>query len=182
MKKIILIIVIIGLIIGCYLIYNNIQKEKLLTKDNMNIIENNYKELTNNVNDYNTIRKELNDKLSLFFYDNYLKEKNKYEEILNKYNDTITKIDSNINNIDTRCNVIYKKIDINKICSSYKTLYEKLINLYVKDLKTYNDKVTGYNDYKKAEEQLFNMIHNNYIDYNKDEIYEGISSNEEVEE
>ena len=99
MKKIVLILVIIGLIIGGYLIYKNIQDTEILTKENINIIENNYKELTNNVNDYNTIRKELNDKLSLFFYDNYLKEKSKYEEMLNKYNETITKIDENINNI-----------------------------------------------------------------------------------
>jgi len=68
---------------------------------------------------------------------------------------------------------------LNKICNNYELLYEKLVNLYVKDLNNYNSKIKGYNEYKNTNEELFKMIHNDYIDYDEDGIKEGISSEEE---
>ena len=85
----------------------------------------------------------------------------------------INKIDDYVETINSKCNVIYSDIEVNKICDSYDTLYEKLINLYVQDLNNYNNKITSYNEYKKESIELFNQIHKDYIDYNKDNTYEG---------
>ncbi len=179
MKKVVSAVIILIIILLAVFIYLSIQKEQELYKENISTIENNYSKLTDDVNNYNSIRKELNDKITNFFYDKYLKEKESYEEILNKYNDIIVKIDNDIANINSKCDVIYKDIEINKICNSYKTLYEKLVNLYVKDINNYNHKITGYNEYANKNEELFKMIHEDYIDYNEDGNFEGNSSNEE---
>ena len=76
-------------------------------------------------------------------------------------------IAGNVSEINSKCNVIYSDISVNKICDSYSILYEKLINLYVMDLNNYNNKISSYNEYKKDDISLFNMIHNEYIDYIK---------------
>ena len=182
MKKVIVVLIILLVLGFGIFVYTSFQKEQKISYENAKIIETNYAELTDNVNTYNEIRKELNNKLSSFFYDKFLKEKESYEEILSRYNDIIVKIDNNVSNIDSKCNIIYKNIEINRVCNSYKTTYEKLINIYVKDLINYNNKIKGYNEYKNAEEELYKMIHEDYIDYNSDSLYEGKSSNEEIEE
>jgi hypothetical protein len=97
-----------------------------------------------------------------------------------KYNENIKKIDSNIANIEPKCNVIYKELSVNKICDSYKELYEKLINLYISDIENYNNKITSYNEYKKESINQFEMVHKEYIDYNLDQIYKGKDENNET--
>lgn len=158
----------------------NIKKEKALIKENIEIIKTNYENLSNNVEEYNKIRSEHNNKMTNFFYETYLKNKEEYEKTLNDYNNIIIKIDTSIENINKKCNqTIYEDSNIVNICSNYEVLYEKLINLYVTDIKNYNKNVAGYNEYKKDNVQLFEMIHSEYIDYNNDSKYEGIDNYEE---
>lgn len=139
----------------------------------MGIIKDNYNELSIVVDEYNQIRTELSSKLNNFIYENNSKEQEEYIELLTKYNN-IKNIDKNIDNINSRCTTIYKDSDVNKICDTYKVLYKKLINLYVSDLTNYNNKIASYNEYKNKEISLFQLIHDNYINYNKDEVYEGV--------
>ena len=63
--------------------------------------------------------------------------------------------------------------------TSYKKLYEKIINLYVMDGNNYNKRVEGYNSYKNDSIELHDIKYKDYIDYNNDNKYEGIDSNEE---
>ena len=176
-NKKIKLIIIIGIILVTILILSlfiiNIINDKKETNKNMDIINNNYNELSTNVKEYNQIRTELSSKLNNFIYEKYSEEHDSYVDILNRYNDNIKKIDLNIKNINDLCNVIYNDISVNKICNSYKDTYEKLINLYVSDLTNYNNKVSSYNEYKEADISLFELIHKDYIDYNNDKKYEG---------
>lgn len=174
--SLILVIVVIIFII-------NIYKEKKTSLKNIEIIKNNYSELSTNVTDYNKIRENLSEKLNNFTYEKFPKEYEDYNELLKSYNDNIEKIDNNISNINSKCNNIYNDISVNKICDSYKILYEKIINLYVIDLTNYNNKVTSYNEYTNNNIEVFNMLHEDYIDYNNDSIYEGKNiENEENKE
>lgn len=181
-KKIILIssLVLIIIIIVVILVMGIINDKKESSK-NMELINDNYELLGTNVNEYNQIRSELSNKLNNFIYADYEKEHNEYVLILTKYNNNINLIDDNVKIIDSKCNVIYNDISVNKICDSYKVLYEKLINLYVMDLNNYNRKIGSYNEYKKEDISLFNMIHSEYIDYNDDGKYEGVVSDGEEE-
>lgn len=179
-KKRIIIGIIISLIIitGAIIINIKIKKDNTLKEENKIAIKNNYNDLSKEVDNYNKIREEYIELASDFFYETYTDKHNDYIEILNKYTDTMNNITKNIDNIDSRCNIIYDDININKICNSYKTLYEKLINLYIYDIKDYNKKITGYNDYMNKNIDIYNIEYKEYIDYNKDGKYEGIDLNE----
>jgi len=182
-KRFILIlsIIIISIIILLATIFIiNITKDKKITEQNMQIIKDNYNELTATVSEYNQIRTDLSNLLNDFVYEEYPTKHEEYTNLLTKYNNNIKNIDKNILNIHDRCNVIYNDISINKICDSYQELYEKLVNLYVTDLTNYNNKITSYNEYKKEDKyQVFELIHKEYIDYNEDKKYEGQDANNE---
>lgn len=179
MKKIIALVVFLVLISLGIFAYFNIKEDINKTNNAIDLIKENYEELTINVNTYNDTRSSLNDKLSNFFISTYKSEQEEYNLILDNYNNVIELIDNNISNISSNCNTLYKDLEINKICSTYQVLYEKLINLYVKDLNIYNNKVAEYNNEKKESIPNKNMIHNEYIDYNNDNVYEGITNEEE---
>ena len=176
MKKkkslILAIVVIIFVTIITILVLTTVKASKR-TKNNLNIIKSSYNVLSVSVNDYNDIRTEYTNMLADFYLDTYEAKRESYTELLTKYNKTIETIDSSVARIKLRCNQLYNDNDVNTICNNYESLYEKLINLYVSDLKNYNDKVTKYNEYKKTELELFPMIHEDYIDYNNDSVYEG---------
>lgn len=148
-------------------------------KENIDIIKNNYQSLVDEIANYNEIRSEYIKLSQNFYLETYAENHDKYLDILTKYNENIKKIDTSVNNISKPCKKIYKDKDINKICSSYSKTYEKLVNLYVGDLFTYNKNITKYNTYKNVSLDSFKMIHSDYIDYNHDGIYEGKNNYEE---
>jgi len=180
-KKVILIGVGVMILVIIIILVIGIVNDKRESNENMGLIKDNYELLSNNVTEYNQIRSDLSNKLNNFIYDDYSKEHDSYVELLTKYNNNIGLIAGNVSEINSKCNVIYSDINVNKICDSYGLLYEKLINLYVMDLNNYNYKISSYNEYKKDHISLFNMIYNEYIDYNDDGKYEGVSSDGEEE-
>jgi len=181
-KKIILISgIVLVVLVSIIVIVIGVVKDKKESSKNMDLIKDNYELLSTNVNEYNQIRSDLSNKLNNFIYADYNKEHDDYVLILNRYNNNIGLIDENVKVINSKCNVIYSDISVNKICDSYKILYEKLINLYVMDLNNYNNKISSYNEYKKEDIELFDMIYNEYIDYNDDGKYEGVSNDGEEE-
>lgn len=178
-KQIIMIIGILLIIfLGAFIVYN-INKSKKINLENTNIIKEAYNNLTVDIKEYNGIRTEYNEMLSNFIMDNYEEEKPKYTTLLNNYNETIKKIDASVNKLDSKCNVLYNDATINKICSNYKQMYEKLINLYITDINKYNSNIAKYNEYKNDSLSPFEKVHNDYIDYNNDGNYEGSDNNEE---
>ncbi|MBQ9854413.1 MAG: hypothetical protein IJO57_05225 [Bacilli bacterium] len=168
MKKVIILFIMLLLVGGVSFFVINLKKEQKELASNMKQIKDSYELLNGNVSSYNSIRSEISVKLANFFYDSYKNNKSSYDDIFIRYNTTISEIDKNIANIDKYCDVLYKDSNVNKICGSYKSLYEKLVNIYVSDLNNYNEKISGYNEYKKDDIPLFTMIHSDYIDYDKD--------------
>ncbi len=154
-------------------------RDKQNTKNNMESINKNYQSLTVNVTKYNEIRTKYSSLSSVLIMDSYDKKHEEITALLNEYNDVMKKIDNNIININLRCKGLYNDIEINKICNSYKVTYEKIVNLYVDDLKQYNDFIVKYNEYKMKELPVIDMVHEEYIDYNNDTIFEGSSNNED---
>ena len=181
-KKIIISIIVIVLIIIIsllILLIGKIKNDKQISNENIEIITINYEKLSKNIDDFNQIRNEYVELSSEFFYETYLEEEKKYLDILSRYKDNINKITLNINNIDDKCYMLYDDLSINKKCNTYKIIYEKLINLYIRDVKDYNNKIDGYNNYKNSNINFFEIEYKDYIDYNNDNRYEGIDNNEE---
>lgn len=183
-KNIVFYIIGIIILIGIFILFISIINGKKEASKNMAVIRSSYTSLSESVNTYNEIRTELGDLLNNFMYDSFNEEQDKYKDIFIKYDEVIKKIDSNISNIDDRCNYIYSDNEVNKICNNYKGIYEKLINLYINDIDNYNNKVSSYNEYSNSDIELVSKLYDDYIDYNKDGIYEGkdISNEEDKEE
>ena len=98
---------------------------------------------------------------------------------LEEYNKEMKNIDTYITNIKMRCTGIYNDSEINKVCNSYKTVYEKIVNLYISDIDNYNNFITKYNENKNDKLELIEKIHKDYIDYDEDGIVYGGASDEE---
>jgi len=167
---------------GIGVILFNIVKEKEAINEKIDKINKDYKELSEVVNTYNEIRTKYIDLTSNFILDKYKDNHEEYVELFTNYNNAINEIDNLVKDISTNCNYIYKDKNANNICSSYKILYEKLVNLYVGDLLDYNIKLSKYNEYKNDNIPEFKMVHNDYVDYNNDNVYEGRDTSEENKE
>lgn len=179
-KKSILIGIILIIFIAFVVIFVlTTRKDKLETERNMENIKKNYNLLTTSVNYYNEIRTKYATMSSVLLMDKYEESHEEYTKLLTDYNKVMKDIDTYITNISFRCNNKYSDTEINKVCDNYKELYEKLVNLYVNDLNNYNKFIDKYNDYKNTELEKFEMIHNDYIDYNNDNVYEGREEREE---
>ena len=172
-KNLIISIIIVIIVLLIALIIINISKSKKQTNINKEMIIKSYNNLTTSVKSYNEVRTKYDEMTKDFVLSTYKSKQTEYEELLNKYNDIIKNIDSEVTQLNGYCTQLYDDGEVNKICDGYKNLYEKLINIYVTDLNNYNDKIKAYNEYQNESLKLFTMVHNDYIDYNEDKIYEG---------
>lgn len=149
---------------------NNQEETKI---DNISTIREVYATLSDNVNENIEIRKQLLDKLNVFDTTKYETEHNEYTELLDEYNTNIINIDENVKIMDSKCNQEYEDTTINIFCRGYSDLYEEVINIYVDVIDDYNSKITDYNAVNATNHELYNMIHKDYVDINKDGTYRG---------
>ncbi len=151
-----------------------VSKERKESKNNMEIIRKNYHMLSESVTKYNEIRTKYSELTGVLVIDKFKEKQEEINKLMDEYNKEIENIDTYISNINLRCDGrIYNDSEITKVCDSYKETYEKLVNLYVGDVKNYNEFITKYNETKKESLELFVGIHKDYIDYNKDNAYTG---------
>ena len=172
MKKKLIITSLIIIVIVLILLLVKINQEQTKTRNNIEIIKQNYEELKININNYNSDRSKLinnND-----YYQETFKES--YEElikILSSIDNDTSKITKNIENIDNCCqNKFYKDSNITNICKKYKTTYEKTVNTFINDINDINLLIEKYNN--ETNSNLVKYSSNNikdYIDYDKDGKY-----------
>ncbi len=169
------IIVLTGLIIAIII---GIKSSKE-AKNNAEYIRKNYNLLADKITKYNEIREEYTNMSKVLLMDSYMDSHNDYVELIDNYGSVVTDIDSYISNINFRCNRLYSDKEINNICNNYKKIYEKLVNLYVNDINSYNDFLDKYNKYKDSSLEKIVLVHKDYIDYDNDGVYEGKIESEE---
>lgn len=167
-KKLIISIIAIIAITVVLIMVLVISKEQKEKKNNMEIIEKNYKLLSESVKSYNEIREKYSEMSLVLLMDNYKDKHEEFVKLFDDYNKDMENIDNYITNINVRCGTIYKKSEVNKICSNYKSMYEKLVNLYISDVDNHNDFIKKYNESKNEELELIDMVHERYIDYDED--------------
>lgn len=176
MKRNLPIILIVLSLIVCTaaIIFAIINHREKTLDENVIIIRDIYGELSNNVTDNILIRKDVIDKLSLYNLDTYADEHNEYQELMNKYIENVKKIDSNIETLDSICDVQYEDNTTNVLCRSYDELYEEVVNIYITNINNYNNKLIGHNQKKKTNYTKYELIHEDYVDLNKDGTYQGL--------
>lgn len=168
---ILIVIVVIGILINNFI--KSINEDKRITIENIEIIEESYKELKKEVENYNNSRKEIATFINNFYYDTIENSYQSNLELLKKHDNTIGKITEKINILNKKCNIVYNDTQINNICNNYKKDYEVIINVFINDINNYNNKLSSYNKDNNKELELFKSeFATDYIDYNKDKIYE----------
>lgn len=179
-KKMVLVISILVIVITFLVVFLvNVGKDSKNTKLNVESIKKSYNLLTDSVDKYNAIREEFNTLSNGIILDKYKEKHEEFSTLLTDYNKTISNIDNYVANINAKCTLVALSNEVSNICDGYGITYEKLINLYVSDINKYNEIITKYNEYKKEELPLFEAVHEDYIDYNDDKIYEGRDSSAE---
>lgn len=168
---ILFILIIIGIIASNFI--KNIKEDKKITKQNIEIIETNYEKLKKEVENYNNSRRKIATFINNFYYDTIENNYQNNLDLLEKHDDIVETITEKINILDKKCNTLYNDPKIDNICNNYKKDYEIIVNVFINDLNNYNNKLITYNKDNNKELLLFkseNAI--DYIDYNKDKIYE----------
>lgn len=178
-KKLIIGVIIIIVITAILILALTVSKDRKENKQKMDDIRKNYALLTTSINNYNEIRSKYNEMSSVLLIDSYKDKHEEIKDLLDEYNKEMKNIDTYIGNINFRCNGIYNNSEISKICKSYKTVYEKLVNLYISDIDNYNSFITEYNKNKNESLETIDKVHDDYIDYDNDgNIYGGVDSDE----
>ena len=167
-KKLIIGIISIILVTAITIFVLMIAKDRKEKKNNMEIIRNNYNLLATSINNYNEIRSKYSEMSTVLIIKSYKDKHEEFVTLLAEYNKEMKNIDNYISNIKMRCTGIYSDSEINKICSSYKTVYEKVVNLYVSDIDNYNNFITKYNESKNESLEIVEKVHEDYIDYDGD--------------
>lgn len=172
-KKIIVFgIIIIGTILFIGLFINRVNNDKEKIEKNIGLIKDSYNSLKEEVGKYNDKRNEISMFINNFYYDTIEEKHSSNIENLNKYDTIIKNITDVIEELDNLCNIKYTDEGVDKICSSYKTDYETLVNVFVNDFKIYNNKIQKYNTDNNGSLDLFESKYiNAYIDYNNDNVY-----------
>lgn len=177
MSKKTLIISLLGmltvLILLVALILFNLNNQEETLQENIKKINSNYASFSTNVTDNESLRKALIEKLDNFNEKTYEDEIGEYERIIKKYDKNIEYIDSLVEDMEERCKHKYEDLNTQILCKGYAGLYETTVNKYVTNVKKYNDKVTQYNNKNNKNIETHKMVHNDFIDYDKDGKYKG---------
>ena len=159
------------LLIAIVLFSINNQEEQL--QENMKKINSNYAGFSTNITDNDAIKKDLIEKLENYSIDTFEDELGDYDRILKKYDKNIKYLDSLVEDMEKRCKHKYEDVNTQMLCKGYAGLYETTVNKYIVNVKKYNEKVEEYNQNKNKNIKTHEMVHNDYIDYDKDGKYKG---------
>ena len=181
MRKIIVIIIVVlilitGGILGVKIISDSASKLNKEYKEAKKELKVNYDSLSKNVETYNEIRSTLAELMtSAAYYEDYPNVNEDLAQLYQEYDLLISGITVDIKKINESCLINYMEKEYIDICNNYPLIYEKIINVYVDDIASYNELITNYHNWaSKDEYDLFKSNNiNDYLDYNGDGIYEG---------
>ncbi len=157
----------------------SIRRDKLETKKVMNTIVKKYDGFEKKVLKFNEVRDEV---YTTIFSDTY------YDAIGSSYSDnnnkikkleeTVDEMEKSASQLKKYCkNAYYSDSEVNKKCSSFKSLYEEVINSFVSDIDKYNKVLDNYNTYIKetggTETLEKYSTKNKYIDFDGDKEFVG---------
>ena len=124
--------------------------------------------------------------LSNLYYDNMFETDGIIKVELNDYEKLVDELSNNAKVLNNLCeDVYYPDGNVNNKCFNYKSIYEQVVNYFISDINVYNKNVKSYNDYQTGLGSS-NLVKEyktkkKYIDYNNDNVYEGKEEEENIE-
>ena len=129
----------------------SIRKDKAETKKVMNIIVKKYDTFEKKVLKFNEVRDEVYTTVFADTYYDVIKESySDYNNKMKGLEEAIDEVEKSSSKLKEYCrNAYYSDSDVNRKCSSFKSLYEEVINSFVSDVDKYNGVLDNYNNYIK---------------------------------
>ena len=183
MKKIgisILAILLLGITIG--LIYTkNFAEDKNKSIQKMNQIKESNNILKKSIISYNKNKKTITEYLSIYYEEQFIKDYPNIIELFTKNETIINQVSQQEKILNGNCkNQIYQDKEVNNICKTHANTYQKLLEVYQRDIESFNQTITIYNDNTKEKLNLFQSkyIKNNNLN-TKNDVTTGIANTEE---
>ena len=163
------------LVVGCGSSYiSGLQNDHKKVNKRMHDVTDTYKEFTINVKLFNEERDILHKTtLSNTYYDVFYTNDKGIKNSISNYEAMLDEINKKVVSLDNLCaDVYYVDKDINNNCKTYKEVYEKVNNIFINDVKDYNNNVYKYNQHNEKQLGAYETK-KKYIDYNKDNKFDG---------
>ena len=166
-------VVLFGVIVLSILsLIKSFNKDKQEMLESGNLIKEAYDNVKKEVENYNNIRIDIAKLTDNFYYSTIVDVYDDNLEKFNTYDSIINDITKQITVIDSKCGQLYNEKEVNDICNIYKKDYETIVNVFINDINSYNNKLSSYNDDEEGNLELFKSNYiSDYVDYNGDGIY-----------
>ena len=173
-------IIIVILIVLASIWVEGLKKDQEKTKKTMKIVQANYNDFNNRVEELSEIRNKFYEYRENLYMETLGETSEEWNKFIKEYADIITQIDLKAKKLKENCDVKYGDVDTNNKCTQFKANYEAANNYYISDITMYNKLVEEYDKwneenggkYAKVEKGTF-PIYTDYIDYDKDGEYFG---------
>ena len=158
MKKIgisIIGVLLVGITIG--VIYTkNFTEDQNKSRQKTNQIKENNNQLKVAILSYNQNKKEITKGLSIYYEEQFIKDYPNLIDLFNQNESLIQSISQNEKILTSNCqNQIYQDKEVNQICNTHSKTYQKLLEVYQKDIKSLNKMIELYNEGKEDKLALF---------------------------
>ena len=124
---------------------------------------------------YNSVRENLSSMIQSTYVDELDTKYEKIVELLGQENEYIIQVRDNVLKLDKCCKgKTYSNSSANEICLNYQKYYEQMVNVFVNDILYVNRIIQSYQEkHGDLLKEYESLEFSNYIDYDKDGIYEG---------
>ena len=154
-KRIVILIVIIVCIclgIGIFAFINSLKKDQEKVKGKMKEINANFETFTLQIDTFNAKREELAEIIGSedVYYANFYANSAKINQILEDYNKITNEINTGNDYLKDNCSNYYPDSEINNECEIFNSSYASIVEVFKKDIASYNETVKKYNEWTKT--------------------------------
>lgn len=180
---IVLSLIVVGIVFGINKLKESTDKINKEYDKDVELLQTNYDNFINYITEFNDSRTELATLMKkAMYYEDLPDVSDNLNEFYVTYDSLIGKIVTSVENMNQACKREYMEVEYNDMCDSYQITYEKLLNIFYEDVKSYNKLITDYNTWAESDKyQVFeSSFVKDYIDYNNDNVFEGKTEEEKA--
>ena len=174
LKIIGIMIIIIGILVGCATIWvNGLMEDQKKTKKTMKIVLKYYDNFNNRVEEFSSVRNNFYQYKEDLYLESLASKTADWDKFMGEYADTIKEVEKASKNLKANCKIKYGDVNTNSKCTAFKANYEAAMNYYISDVKLYNKLVDEYDEWNKdgkypePKKGTF-PVYKKYIDFDHD--------------
>lgn len=164
----------------------SLKEDREMMLQRMVVVNDQFEDFSTSTTSFESYRDELyNNVLGILYYDTLGGNDANIKNVLSNYEAMVDEMKKKAESLDGLCaDVYYPDSSVNSKCNNYKAIYEQVVNFFVGDIELYNKNIDSYNNYMASNGNNSRLEYykttKKYIDYNKDESYDGKIEEEEA--